>query len=651
MRPVPTASRPRRRAGPTAAATAALFAALTAAAATVGVQSCAAPVPQAQDPRDVAAAPTPAPVPGGWTASADLVLHSGSIVTMDEQFTIARALAVKDGRIISVGADRAALAHVGPGTRVIDLGGRTVLPGLIDSHIHFVGLGRDITEEADLTFAMSAGDILVRISELMRRRPPAPDAWVIGNRWDQYKYPEMVTRWDLDSIAPRNPVLLNRVYRGVAVNTRVLERMGIFDDLPHTWPSWWLEDPPDFTFEDRILRAPRELLLDGRREIHEVPTGVFLGVRAVRLVTERPPAADFEDDVASIRGGVAEMLSLGVTSIVDPSTWGGHVMRVYQEAYNRGWLDLRVGAVYEGTFTTQHPDSLRSHFRRLLVNNLGDRTLRFRGAKFYSDGGAGTRSAWVSVTFAHWRQFEGMENRGYPVMADHAVRREQYRAAVDNGWDLHTHAAGDVSMRQAVDLYRELMGEVRRRRPDADLRWSLIHAYLPIEEGTRVVDEMAELGIIAASNPVFQWQEGAAFATNLGPARMARTQPFRSYVDAGVVVASGSDYPVTTHDPWIGLYALLTRRDQASGRVYGPEETLGIVEALKTYTTNGAYLTYDEGWKGSLEPGKVADLVILDLSDIHELERDPELCLGMRERVLLTMVEGEIRYRAEGAPF
>jgi predicted amidohydrolase YtcJ len=162
-----------------------------------------------------------------------------------------------------------------------------------------------------------------------------------------------------------------------------------------------------------------------------------------------------------------------------------------------------------------------------------------------------------------------------------------------------------------------------------------------------VLRDMAAHGIIAVTNPVFNWQEGAAFVTNLGEARMARTQPFRSYMKGGVVMASGSDYPVTSHDPWIGMYALLTRKDQTTGQVYGPEETVGIEDALRSYTINGAYLTYDEKSRGSLEVGKLADLVVLDLADIYELERNPELCLRMAEQVVMTVVEGELRYQKQ----
>jgi predicted amidohydrolase YtcJ len=587
-------------------------------------------------------------------AQADWIFTGGQVVTVDPDFSIAVALAVKDGLMVAVGTVGEVEAFRGPGTRVVDLAGLAVIPGLQDSHIHFLSLGHDVNYEAELTFAMTAEEVVAEVVALMERLSPEPGEWIVGNRWDQYKYPEMVTRWQLDEVAPENPVMLNRVYRGVAVNTRAFEMMGISDEDPATWPGWWLEDPADLTFEDRIFRAPRALTIGGETREYMVPTGAFVGARASRLVTVRPGAADpvarFEGDVQSVHLGALEMLSLGVTSIVDPSSRMGYAMRVYQEALNRGLLEgLRIPAVYEGTFFTNSTEAMREHFEGTKINNLGDSWLRWRGAKFYADGGAGTRSAWLSESFSSWEDFEGEENLGLPVEADNEARDAQYRvAALEYGWDLHTHTCGDVAMRQTVDLYKELMDEIHTRRPEADLRWSLIHAYLPLEPATRVLEEMAEYGIIASVNPVFNWQEGAAFLTNLGPDRFARTKPFRSYIEAGVSLNSGSDYPVTSHDPWIGMYALMTRESQADGQVYGPDETLGLEDALRTYTINGAFLTYEEDSRGSLEVGKVGDLVVLDLEDIRRLEENPRLLFEMRDRVLLTLSDGVVRYQSEG---
>jgi predicted amidohydrolase YtcJ len=579
---------------------------------------------------------------------ADLILTNAQVVTVDGEFGLARALAIQGNRILDVGDASRIDEFVGPGTRVLDLHGRVVIPGLIDSHIHFLPLGRDVREQAELGFAMSAEEILAEMADLRDRLDPSPGEWLVGNRWDQYKYPRMITRWELDRVAPDNPVRLNRVYRGVAVNSEVFRLMGIEDDRPDTWPSWWLEDPEDFTFEDRIFRQAREVVVDGEARSVEIPTGVFLGARGTPLVTEAPPDPGLDGAVEDVRDGVREMLRLGVTSIIDPASRWGQAGRVYREALERGYLELRIGDMYEGIIMDESPDEIREHLASVMEERVEDPFLQWRGAKFYSDGGAGTRSAWVSEPFHRWEEFEGEPNFGNPVITEDEVREAQYRAALELGWELHTHAAGDMAMRQAVDLYAGLMGEIRAEDPDADLRWSLIHAYFPIEPETRVLEEMARLGIIAAVNPVFQWQEGIAFATNVGEARMARMQPFLSYVEAGVVMASGSDYPVTSHDPWVGIYALLTRRDQATGEVFGPNETVGIVEALRSYTINGAYLMHAEDRLGSLEPGKLADLVVLDLEDIYALGRDPEILFEMPDRILLTLVDGQIRYESPG---
>jgi predicted amidohydrolase YtcJ len=207
-------------------------------------------------------------------------------------------------------------------------------------------------------------------------------------------------------------------------------------------------------------------------------------------------------------------------------------------------------------------------------------------------------------------------------------------------------------MRQTVTLYMKFLDEFKASHPGQPLpRWSVIHAYMPIEPKTNVLPDMVKYGIIAVTNPVFNWQQGSGFEANVGPERMARLQPFRTYMHSGAIMASGSDYSVTTHNPWMGFYALLTRRDQTTGKVFGPDETVGIEDALKSYTINGAYLTYEEHFKGSLEVGKVADLVVLDLGDISDLQKNPELCFQMPDRVLLTMVDGKVRYQKKGYAF
>jgi predicted amidohydrolase YtcJ len=378
--------------------------------------------------------------PQAWQPHADLILTGGKIVTVDSDFTIAEAMAIKDGRIIAVGRQKEVFAHRGSGTAVTNLGGRTVIPGIQDSHIHFLELGRDVREQADLTFARDAEDIVQSIADLKRRLNPRTGQWLVGSRWDQYKYPEMVTRWQLDEITPDNPVRLDRTYRGVVLNTAALREMGIHDEKPETWPSWWLKDPPDFTFEDRIFRETREVVVAGKRQQLQVPTGAFLGSRArprigkdteARLRRRRRERQVGRGRDASPRRDEhrGTIVAHGISHARIPGS------------LQQGLPEAAYSSRLRRNLQCHLPESIRNRLDAVKINNLGDGFLRWRGTKYYADGGAGTRSAWMSDSFARWEEFEGTENAGYPVVADNAVREEQFRAAVDYGWDIHTHAA------------------------------------------------------------------------------------------------------------------------------------------------------------------------------------------------------------------
>jgi len=587
----------------------------------------------------------------GEAITADRILHNGRIVTVDSNFRIAEALAIRfspaGSEIMAVGSNSEVMALRGPDTRLTDLQGRVVIPGLIDSHLHFSLLGIEAAFEADLRRSMTVSDVVQDIKRLAERRKPASGQWLVARGWDEHKYERPFTRWDIDAVVPDNPVQLERVYRGLAVNTAVFKLMGIRDDDPSSWPDWWLKDPASFTLDDRIVRETRNVTVNGQPRQLPVPTGMFLG-NAVQLIKVRAPAPSLEDQVLAVRYGSEEMTRLGVTGIVDPGG-GRRVMRSYQEAYRRGWLKFRILQVYEGMWNTQKPEEIAAHFDSIPFQNLGDRFLRWRGTKWQIDGGAGTRSSWVSEPFVDWEKIEGKPNHGYH-WAEDPEREAQLRRVVDRGWEVHTHATGDEGQRQTVDLYAKLMSEIRTKNPSADLRWSVIHAYLPMEKGSQMLEKMAKNGIIAAVNPSFIWHQGRSFAKNLGRERMARLQPFRSYLKAGVKIAVGSDYGTSPYSPWIGMYALLTRKD-LWGDVHNANETIGLQDALRAMTINNAFLTYSNEWTGSLEPGKVADLVVLDLRDINELERNPERIWDMEKSVLLTLVDGRPAFQRDGFRF
>ena len=587
--------------------------------------------------------------------AADLILHNARIVTMDESRPEADALAVKGDTIVGVGTRAELEAFVGPETRVHDLGGRTVIAGLNDTHIHVRDLGFEQRTAVNLEPARNVADVQrllrERLATLERenrlggwRYPTTGDTgpWLHGLGWTQDRLDEhrMATREELDEVSRDVPISLTRIYNGIAVNTKVFELAGIDFDNPRTYPPWFTKAPADFVAGDVIFRDPETGL----------PNGVFVGARAPRLIAHVIPEKSFEQKVESLVEGLTVLASLGITGIVEAGSTMGEVTRVYQAAYDAGRLPIRV-VLYDGWYRGGDPEGLgdpaaiEARVKGLGFHNLGDRWFRVRGAKSSADGGIGSRSAAVSVPYVPIPGDPlGDRNRG--AFRDPDDRRlAQFQVLADYGWEIHTHACGDAAIRQTMDTYRVLMDRIRAARPGADLRWSIIHDYLPDEPGTSVIDDMARYGVIAAINPANLYFEGDSFVRNIGPERMARHTPFKTFLDAGIVMASGSDYPNNSPDPWIGLYAMRTRRHQISGEAYGSEQTIPLMDALATFTRNAAHLTYDEAARGTLAAGKLADLVILD-ADL--LAAPDEALLTMRDRVLLTMVGGRVAYQKVG---
>ena len=598
-------------------------------------------------------------LPGGCTTGsgqpADLVLHNARVLTMDASRTEASALAVTGDRISAVGSDAEARAHVGPGTRVVDLEGRTIIPGINETHIHVRDLGFQQRYAVNLEPARNVADV----QRLLRRRfeqlgeegrldgwvyPTTGETgdWLFGLGWTQDRLEEkrMANRHELDEVARDVPISVDRIYRGIAINTKVFELLGIDFDDASTWPDWFRRDPSDFEAGDIIFRDG-----DG------LPNGVFVGARAPRLVSGAVPQQTLAQRVDSLALGLEVLASYGITSVVEAGSSMGSVTRVYQEAHDAGRLPLRA-IVYDGWYRSGDPQGLgdpgqiERRLDALGFHNLGNEWLRVRGAKSSADGGIGSRSAAVSVPFVAIPEDPlGDGNSGAFRDPDFDHRLAQFRALAEHGWEIHTHACGDAAIRQTMDAYKILIDEIRTERPGADLRWSIIHCYLPDEPETSVVQEMIDYGVVAAINPANLYFEGDSFLRNIGPERMARHTPYKTLLDAGVIMASGSDYPNNSADPWYGIYHMVTRRHQISAEVHGPEQRIPLLDALATFTINGAYLTYDDGVRGSLEAGKFADLVILDADLLSATEEE---LLEMSSRVLVTMVGGEVRYQRPG---
>ncbi|MCZ6498873.1 MAG: amidohydrolase [Gammaproteobacteria bacterium] len=594
--------------------------------------------------------------PGADPDAADLVLTDALVITMNANRDLADAVALRGNRIVAVGTETDLEPWIGPATRLVPLDGKTVIPGLNETHIHVRDLGFEQDTAVNLTPARNVADIRsqlsARLEELKRTErlnrwtyPLSGETgpWLFGLGWaqDRLEDSRMADRHDLDQVSRDVPISLDRIYRGIAVNTRIFELLGYNFDDPDTWPDWFAEDPADF--------GPGEIIM---RDQQGLPNGIFLGERAPRLVNVVIPDKSLEQKVESLLSGMNYLASLGITSVVEAGSRMGEVTRVYQAAYDLrgGRLPLRA-VVYDGWYRSNDPyglgdpGAIRERVAALGFSNLGDDYFRVRGAKSSMDGGMGSRSAAVSVPYLPVAEDPlGAENRGALREPSFERNLEQYQVLAEFGWELHTHAIGDRAINRVVDVYKELLHRLRERRPDDEQRWSIIHLYQPDEPDNSVVEEMADYGIIAAINPANLYFEGASFLRNVGAKRMARHTPYRTLRDAGVRMACGSDYPNNPPDPWVGIYHMVTRQMQNDDRIYGQDETVSLQEALACFTIDGAFLTYDDDVRGSIEPGKYADLVILE-GELMSASED-EL-LGMADNILLTLVGGRAVYRRD----
>lgn len=553
----------------------------------------------------------------------DLILYNGNVVTVDDDFRLAQAAAISRGRIVDVGTTEAILGLAGRRTALLNLDGNTVVPGIQDSHIHFLDLGWNLMTKIDLSAARSVEDILTLVHQAASKA--APGEWVEGFGWDWVKLEEkrMANRLELDAVAPQNPVYLAYIEDGCALNSVAMRENGIDSG----W-EWWRKDPPwtdELNYIERFHDGPHA----------GEPTGVFWGKRGLELINCRKALPGVNENVAGIEVAQEAMLSCGVTAVVDPFVSD---LRAYQAAYTAGKLKLRVTAYLDlGGFGSA--EDVGNRVRHLMISNLGDAWFRIRGAKFFADGGIGSLDAAVSEPYV----FGKPGNYGELVQPD-GVRYAQYKEAVNYGWELHTHCAGDRGLAQTLMLYEKIMKEIKPGAPCSDLRYSAIHSFLPMEPQNACIEAMARLGVVATVNPAFYYDLGDSFHKFIGDDRMARFIPLRSMMERGVVVACGSDYPFATYDPWVGMFAAVVRKTRYSRRVFGERERITIPEALRMYTIGGAYLTHSEKERGSIEPGKLADLVVLD-KDV--LTMDPEELESMRDHVLMTFVEGRIAWRSD----
>jgi predicted amidohydrolase YtcJ len=525
----------------------------------------------------------------------------GNIITMDVEKPRAEAVLVIGDRISGVGSDSEIEAFIDRGTEVIDLGGRTLVPGFVDCHAHPMFYGESLMAVDCRTPPVSS--IQDMVSAIRRRAEEEPEGeWVIGMGYDDFKLAERrhPNRWDLDEAAPDNPVVIMRMCGHVSVvNSLALQMAGITKDSAD----------------------PEGGHIDRDQETGE-PTGVLRG-GAMAPIYKLIPPSDMEKLRRAFSLAAEQFLARGVTSVSDAGVDSPLVVRAYQAAMREDGVPLRVNLMMSV--------SMLDELSRLGVQTgFGDDRLRIGAIKIVADGSSSGRTAAVSEPYVDAPGNTGImylnrEELDNGVLAAHRA-----------GFQVGVHAIGDRAISAVLDSYEAALREL----PKADHRLRIEHCGICTPS---ILSRIKRLGVVPVPQPIFLYGEGESYRAGLGEDRVKWAYPLKSFIDGGIVTPMSSDCPATSGaeliSPLLGIYVAVTRKTDA-GRDLGPGQRIGVEDALRCYTLNSAYATFEEGAKGSIEPGKLADFVVLSDDPLMvKAEKIKDMSVEM------TIVGGRVAYK------
>ena len=544
----------------------------------------------------------------GVRPEADLVLYNGKVVTVDGDFSIQQAVAVIGDRIVFTGSKDGVAAYIGHGTEVIELHGELVLPGLIDGHAHMHNLGEELMN-LDIYGSTSFQQIVDKVAE--RAGAIRPGEWIIGGRWDQndWETKSFPEHDSLSEVSPDNPVFLRRVDGNSAfVNRKALDLAGITKDTP---------DP----FGGVIHRK-------GNGD----PSGVLIN-KAMNLVKDKFPTETEAEYRAKLLRAVESCLQKGLTGWHEAGV-GPWEIGIYKRLIDEGRLHMRAYAMLgeqEAALLEGGVDDIADYFREQRVEDYGNAMLSVRSIKIFFDGALGSRGAAFFEPYA-----DDPGNRGLLRVTPEYITTIS-KAALMAGMGVNTHCIGIRGNRLCLDSYERAFIEF----PRADHRFRIEHSQFVRDED---IAKFAELGVIPAMQPTHCTSDMRMVPARIGMERAAGGYAWRSFLDAGMVIPCGSDFPVESNNPMLGIYAAVTRQD-SSGHPEGgwfPEQRMTIEEAIKGFTIWAAYGAFQEDILGSIEVGKLADFTVLDRDILTVQPREI-----LSTRALYTIVGGKMRYSRE----
>jgi predicted amidohydrolase YtcJ len=551
---------------------------------------------------------------------ADLIVHHARVVTLDGKSTIAEAVAVKDGRIVAVGEDKTVLKLKGPKTKTIDAGGQTVLPGLYDSHVHPVGAASSELG-GPLANPKSLKESFAFIRKMVKKTPEGE--WIVlryafPTRLDEARFP---TRAELDEVAPKHPVLFHAGPAGM-VNSMALKVSGITRETKN--PS-----------NGVIVRDPK--------------TGEATGmIRNAYSVLKGVPGEGARFSAAERRDGVKKLFHLyneqGLTSIADRNAGRGD-LDLYLDLKKRGELTVRINVA-----RSFNPYGTRDEVVRRLEelpgkDNLGgptgagDDMVRIGPIKLFLDGGMLNGTAYMRQPWPRGETYQITETDYRGLLF---IKPDQLKMVIGEGakrkWQMTAHTAGEGAMDVLLDAYEA----VNRETPIKDLRMCITHANFPSQNN---LERCKALGVCADVQPAWLYKDGTTILNYLGEKRVRWFQPYKTWMEY-TTIGGGSDHMLrfdsldstNPWNPWLAIWVTLTRKTER-GTILIPDERLTREQALRLYTINNAYLHHEEKTKGTLEVGKLADLIVID--------RDVMTCPvdDVRQtKVLYTIVGGKVVY-------
>jgi predicted amidohydrolase YtcJ len=543
-------------------------------------------------------------------SKADLVLQNGKIVTMDPKRPQAQAIAVRSGRILAVGSTADMKALTGPQTRVIDLAGKLAVPGLIEGHGHFMGVGQ-AQMNLNLRNARNWDEIVAMVAEAAKKAPPG--TWILGrgfhqSKWDRAPQPNVQgfpVHADLSKVSPNNPVWLTHAsgHAGM-VNAAAMKQAEITTKTP---------DP-----------AGGEILKDANGQ----PTGLLqekaqgLMAPAYRAYLSKRTPAEVEADLRKQAELAAkECIANGITTFEDAGS-SFDTVDLLRRMAEEGKLDLRLWVML------REPNAkLQQDLKRYRIQDAGDHHLTVRAIKRQMDGALGSRGAWLLAPYADLPTSSGLNTE------DPADIRKTAALAIQNGFQLCVHAIGDRANRETLNLFE---AEFKQHPEKKDLRWRVEHAqHLDPAD----IPRFGKLGVIAAMQAIHCTSDAPYVIPRLGPQRAEQgAYVWRSLLDSGAVVGNGTDAPVEEVSPIASFYAAVSRRSK-DGKVFFPKQRMTREEALRSYTLSNAYAAFEDDQKGSLVSGKLADITVLsrDIMTVPESEI-PDT------KVVYTITGGKIVY-------